>query len=363
MNRIVAGGLLPVCMGLAMNGWAQENSDTNRVQLIPEITVIGSSVGRETTDITPGASAAPAPDSMEFLTRMPGANVNRNGPLSGQAQYRGLFGPRMTVTVDNMRTTPGGPNWMDAPLHYMPPGLTKQLTMTRGIASVSSGPGIGGLIEAESKQTSFTSDHEFSPQGDLVGSAMSNNGYALSGLVGAANVNHRFQAVGSFEKGDDLDFGGGTIGATEYQRTTYGAVYGYRWGYNDLSVEYSHTDTDPTGTPALPLDIDFFETDRINLGMNTKWGATDLSFRVFYTDIEHAMNNYLLRVPPDFSQAPLPPFQDEDRRFVAAQTDALGFEVSADIDAWGGNPVLGGDGKFRNSRCQSDRSGLRSIFC
>ncbi|MDZ7685419.1 MAG: TonB-dependent receptor plug domain-containing protein [Gammaproteobacteria bacterium] len=87
------------------------------------------------------------PDAMEVLTREPpGANINRNGPLSGQAQYRGLFGPRMTVTVNGMRVTPGGPNWMDAPLHYLPAGLTDSVTMTRGIAPVSAGFGIGGAI-------------------------------------------------------------------------------------------------------------------------------------------------------------------------------------------------------------------------
>ena len=342
--------LFLACLPLVTNTWAQdaESPQASRVQLIPEITVVGSIVRDETIDITPGASAAPIPDAMEILTRMPGANVNRNGPLTGQAQYRGLFGPRMTVTVNDMRVTPGGPNWMDPPLHYMPAGLTRNVIMTRGIASVSEGPGIGGLIQAESKQSSFTSDHEFAPQGDVIGSYMSNDGYSIAGLAGAANVNHRFHLIGAYEDGDDTEFGGGTIGATEYERATYGVGYGFRWGYNELSIEYSHTDTDPTGTPALPLDIDFFDTDRLNLGFNSTVSDVDLTFRVFYTDIEHAMNNYLLRNPPDFSQAPLPPFADEDRRFVAAETDALGFVFNAGFDAFGGNLVLGVDGNFES---------------
>ena len=79
--------------------------------------------------------------------------------------------------------------------------------MTRGIASVGSGPGIGGLIEAQSKKAEFTSDHEFDSQGDIVASAMSNDGYAASGVIGAANVNHRLQIVGSYEDGDDMEYG------------------------------------------------------------------------------------------------------------------------------------------------------------
>jgi iron complex outermembrane receptor protein len=253
--------------------------------LIPEITIIGTQDRMNTTNITPGASAAPTPDSMDIITRKPGANVNRNGPLSGQAQYRGLFGPRMNVLVDSMRVTPGGLNWMDSPMHYMPPGLTKGVTMIRGIAPVSSGTGIGGVIEAESRQSEFTSDHEFNSQADFVASAMSNDGGALSGVLGAANVNHRFHVLGSYEDGDDTEFGGGT----QYERTTYGGGYGYRWKSNDIGIQYTHTDTDLTGTPALPLDIDFFDTDRLNAFINMDVGDVGISARVFYTDVSHAM--------------------------------------------------------------------------
>jgi len=228
---------------------ADEDTGTTTAR-VPEIIVIGSANRQQTTTITPGVGTVPTPDSMDIIGRMPGAAVNRNGALSGQAQYRGLFGPRMNVLVDDMKVTPGGLNWMDSPMHYLPPGLTKQVAMTRGIASVGSGPGIGGLIEAQSKKAEFTSDHEFDSQGDIVASAMSNDGYAASGVIGAANVNHRLQIVGSYEDGDDMEYGGGTIGATQYERSTFGAGYGYRWDYSDIGLDYSYTETDLTGTPA-----------------------------------------------------------------------------------------------------------------
>ena len=308
---------------------AQTTSTESASSLIPEITIIGSSDRMQTTDISPGASSAPTPDSMDIITRMPGANVNRNGPLSGQAQYRGLSGPRMNVLVDSMRVTPGGLNWMDSPMHYMPPGLIRKVTMTRGISSVSSGTGIGGMIEAQSKQSEFTSDHEVATQGDVVASAMSNDGGALSGVLGLGNVNHRGHVLGSYEDGDDTEFGSGTIGATQYERTTYGAGYGFRWGSSDVGIDYTHTDTDLTGTPALPMDIDFFDTDRFNAQLNTDWSGVDISARIFYTDISHGMNNFLLRDAQNISNLPLPPFADEERRLVDVDSDALGFSLQA----------------------------------
>ncbi len=313
---------------------------------VPEITVIGTNARDDAVNITPGVSAAPTPDSMEIIARLPGANVNRNGPLSGQAQYRGLFGPRINVRVDEMRVTPGGLNWMDSPMHYLPPGLTNNVTMTRGIAPVSSGQGVGGLIEAQSKQIDFAAARDFSTGGDLVVSGMSNDGYALSGLFGLSNEAHRFQVLGSYEEGDDQEFGGGTIGGTQYERSTYGAGYGFRWNDSEVSIDYTHTDTGLTGTPALPLDIDFFDTDRLNLGLNTQLGNISLSGRLFFTGVEHAMNNYQLRDPPDDSQLPLPPFIGDERRFVDVESDAVGFDLRAEMEALGGQLNFGVDGNF-----------------
>ena len=328
---------------------AQDEPASNRSQqMIPEIIVIESANRSDGTNITPGASSAPVPDAMEILTRLPGANVNRNGPLSGQAQYRGLFGPRMTVTVDGMRVTPGGPNWMDAPLHYMPAGLTDRITMTRGIAPVSAGPGIGGLIQAESKKSRFVTVGDFQVTGDAVVSLMSNDGSAVSGFLGVANDVHRFHALASVEDGDAIESGDGIIGATDHGRTTYGVGYGYRWSAGEVSIDLSHTDTDLTGTPALPLDIDFFKTDRLNAAFQSQLNHVQLSLRVFYTDVEHGMNNFLLRDPPDFSQLPLPPFQDEERRFVDADADATGFVATAATEAQGGQLSIGVDGNFES---------------
>lgn len=313
-------------------------------QQIPEVTVIGSNLAEDAVNITPGVSAAPTPDSMDIIARLPGGAINRNGPLSGQAQYRGLFGPRMTVLVDSMRVTPGGLNWMDSPMHYLPPGLTNTVTLIRGVAPVSSGPGIGGVILAESKQPDFGSDRGLQTAGDFTLSAMSNDGYALSGLLAVANASHRLRLFASREDGDDLEFGSGTIKDTSHERDSYGAGYALRLDRAELSLDYSHTDTGPTGTPALPLDIDFFDTDRINLGLQAEIGGIELSGRVFYTDVAHAMTNFTLRTPPDNSSLPLPPFVGTERRVVDVDSNALGFAFSARFPLAGGQLKIGGDG-------------------
>ena len=51
-------------------------------------------------------------DTALVLKQIPGANVNKNGIVSGIAQYRGMFGDRVAVTIDNHAIVTGGPNAM-----------------------------------------------------------------------------------------------------------------------------------------------------------------------------------------------------------------------------------------------------------
>ena len=79
--------------------------------------------------VSPTRATPNAPDSAKLLTLIPGADVVDNGPLTGQAQYRGMFGNRVDVRIDDMHISPGGPNWMDPPLQYAPRALVKNLSL------------------------------------------------------------------------------------------------------------------------------------------------------------------------------------------------------------------------------------------
>jgi len=62
---------------------------------LPEMTVEGESVaGPAIFQIDLEQAPVTTPDAAELLRRAPGANVNRNGPLTGIAQYRGMYGDK-----------------------------------------------------------------------------------------------------------------------------------------------------------------------------------------------------------------------------------------------------------------------------
>jgi iron complex outermembrane receptor protein len=78
-------------------------------------------------------------------------------PITGIAQYRGMFGDRISVKLDSAPTLTGGPNAMDTPLSYAPSGLLSDLVIYRGITPVSQAQeSIGGHMVAKLNRGSFT---------------------------------------------------------------------------------------------------------------------------------------------------------------------------------------------------------------
>ncbi|SMN11342.1 TonB-dependent receptor [uncultured Candidatus Thioglobus sp.] len=109
----------------------------------------------------------PLVDVGSIVQKIPRGNFNPSGSLSGQIQYRGLFGPRMNVCLDGIAVESGGPNWMDPPLHYLPVALLKSIQTKRGIFSVVTGSGIGGHVQAEYKTSQFLDSNTMQAHQDI----------------------------------------------------------------------------------------------------------------------------------------------------------------------------------------------------
>lgn len=267
---------------------------------IEEIIVSGHSLSTDEASITVDRELAV--DTAAVLKRLPGADVNGNGPLTGIAQYRGMYGDRVSVAVDGIGLISGGPNAMDAPLSYVSPMITEQMTVERGVVGVDRAPEtIGGHVDAVIDRGHFMEDGEFGLAG-MAGARYSDNANALSSAarVTGANDTHRFTALAQLDRGDDIDTPEGTILPSGLTRDRYDVSYGFRTENSDLLVFAGRLDTEDTGTPALAMDILFIETALYGL----KWRHTfesgfTLRANVGYNDVDHLMNNFALRSEPD----------------------------------------------------------------
>lgn len=286
-----------------------------------------------------------SPDTAQLLKQAPGANVNSNGPLTGIPQVRGMYGPRVAVSLDGARIAPSGPNWMDPPLSYAASDQLESMAVYRGIAPVSvAQESIGGAVTVTSHRGDFGSGDDFSLAGRISANGQSvNNGSRLGIALYGSNDQHRLKFAAMTESADDAAFPAGEIAPSEYQRQRYDLGYGYRVGRHSLQLDYSYTDTGDTGTAALPMDIEYIEGDVYNLGYTFDLNADlSLSARIFGSELDHRMTNYLLRQSP---AAML-------RRRNVAGADNLGFKLATTWKDSQGGWLFGLDG-FQ-SRHESD---------
>ncbi len=287
--------LLPHCLLAASIALANQAT----AEQLPEV-VVEENHWPLTVNHSISAENLHSADTAEALKAIPGAAVNRNGGLTGIAQYRGLFGDRINVSIDSASIVTGGPNAMDAPLSYIPAALLSNLEVNRGAASVSSGQEtLGGHISARSYQGEFTSSDEMQLQARLHSDwSQHNQGSSSSLQVIGANRNHKLGFSSSYDNSDDSEFADGDINATEFERRRHDLFYGYKNGDTQLNLKVGKNNTDRSGTPALAMDIAAIDSDIASLNFSTKLGAATISWDTSYSDVFHSMDNYTLRPQP-----------------------------------------------------------------
>lgn len=291
---------------------AQEATDT---QALPTLIVEGDTVRPGVFGTVPGSTGLK--DTASMLKRVPGANVNRNGPLTGIAQYRGLAGNRINVNLDGANFKEVGPNSMDPPLSHVPATLVESLQVYRGIAPVSSGiETIGGTMKANSKKGHFAdgSGTKIPLQDDLETSGVITGGYSsvdggwyTSGVASIATEHHKIYGSGVKEKGSNYKFRGDKkVIPTEYDRDVWSVGYGYQRDGHELGLNYSNNNTGNTGTPALPMDIIYVRGSLANA--DYRWemdNGHELEAEFYYQNMRHLMNNFELRAAPTIMMGPM----------------------------------------------------------
>ena len=298
MNKVTAAaGLLPVV--IAASALAEPADDQIDVESIEEILVLGRTVDLNTTTID--VETEMVTDTAHVLRRLPGSDFNANGPITGIAQHRGMFGDRVSVALDGVGLISGGPNAMDTPLAYSTPMLTDHIIVERGIPGVGVGPEtIGGHISTSLARGDFSESSAFGTAG-FVGTRYSDNGDVSStaARLSAVNDHHRVSLLAGLDRGDHITTPVGDIVPSELSRDRFDLSYGYRNGDTELTVFAGLLDTGDAGTPALAMDIRSIDTSLYGLRYRARHGDRfSLQARLSYNDVEHWMDNFSLRPPP-----------------------------------------------------------------
>ena len=301
---------------------------------VDEVVVIGHTVSTSLAKIE--VDREMLVDTATVLKNIPGANVNANGPVTGIAQYRGMYGDRVSVVIDQLGVVSGGPNAMDAPLSYVSPMIAGELAVTRGIASVSLAPeSIGGHVETTLSRGNFETE-----SGDLsgfVGTRYRGNGSVSTsaGRVTFAGERHKMSLLAELDEGDDVDTPVGTIRPTRLHRERSDVSYAFAGDRAEVLLFAGRLDTTDTGTPALPMDIRFIETDLVGAQLEFEVSdRTAVRGGFAWNDVAHLMDNFGLRA------APMAPMYRQN----LATGSGGHLNLEAEIASAAGDLVIGFDG-------------------
>jgi len=309
---------------------------------LPTIVVEGSAMRSGTFGTAPDSSGLK--DTASLLKRVPGANVNRNGPLTGIASYRGMFGNRINISIDGANMKEVGPNSMDPPLSHIPAPLTGKLTVHRGIAPVSSGiESFGGSMHAESKKGRFAEGDGIETSGTAsIGYGSVDDGHFGAILGAVATKNHKLYLSGSKEQGRDYKIkDNDKQEGTQYDREAFTAGYGYQREGHEFGINYSNNNTGHTGTPALPMDIVYVRGGLYDA--NYSWDLGDgykVRTNVFYQKMRHWMDSYTLR-------------DSAMNMWNRTEVEAGGIDLAVDMPLFGGTMTVGVNGDQSNHEANS----------
>jgi iron complex outermembrane receptor protein len=263
---------------------------------IDEIIVAGHSITARSVEIL--VDKEMIVDTATTLKDLPGADVNNNGTITGIAQYRGMYGDRVAVTIDKHAVVSGGPNSMDAPLSYVPPMITESIVIERGIASVSSAPEtIGGHLTTTLARGDFGG--ESMSLAGFIGTRYSTNGNlnTSAGRLTLANSSHRLSLLSEIDNGKDISTPVGVIRPSMVDRQRYDVSYAYTNGDSHFAVFAGKLETNDSGTPALPMDIGLIDTDLAGSHFLYAVSSTlSIEGRVAVNDVFHLMDNFSLRI-------------------------------------------------------------------
>ena len=311
--------LLPVLWMVTNNRLHAEHID------LPTLSV-GTSKS-ESAPYTPPSALASTSDVGALFKRLPGVNINRNGAMTGIAQYRGLFGNRVNVLINGIRPHAAGPNSMDSALSYLPAPRTHEVSVYRGIAPVSTGiETIGGTITANTKQYMFGSDDDPIFYGNST-AGYSDNGdtryFALTS--GITNQYHRLQIAGNSSRGNDVNLADNRhIKSSEHDQNSLDIHYAFRKSDKELEVGVTHHDTGKTGTAALPMDIMYIRGENYQFAYQQALNNGGmLSGQLTFQDTKHQMNNFTLRNT-----------RKQRQRFAVAKVKAHSLAIKYTDDDW-----------------------------
>ncbi len=301
----------PMCLGtsalllcsISQIAMAQANSDT--IIALDPILVEGAAVadGPMSTILDPRKmSMPPAMDGGEMLRAAPGVTSGRMGGHGLELVIRGQQQNQINIIDAGSFTYGACPNRMDPPTAMASFNRADEIIIEKGYSSVTNGPGgSGGSVILKRNPPELGQEAALS--GDVSAGISSNGGgqdvagrftYDLGRgiyLQGAAEV----KSAGNYQDGSGREI------RSAFDQRSAGVTLGYAGGGVDLAFDLEYDLAEDILFPGAGMDspLDETYTYRLRGGVDVAAGALNrIEGVLFYSAVDHVMDNYSLRPLP-----------------------------------------------------------------
>jgi iron complex outermembrane receptor protein len=241
----------------------------------------------------------PIGDGADLLRGVAGVTVGRMGGHGLEPRVRGLGEGNLNVLVDGAYIHGGCPNRMDPPSSYATPNAFDEVTVIKGVQTMRFGPGgsagtiiyqrnVPELPESRSWRTEIASSYgSWHKQPEFgVDAAWTNSGFFL-------------RAQGGVRSFDSYEDGSGETVRSAFDSEHLNLMLGFgkaTMGQVELGLEAIRTDDALFAGAGMDSPEDRGDTLRLKFHRSDKLaGLVDLKVDLYYSGVEHLMDNYSLR--------------------------------------------------------------------
>ncbi len=297
-------------------------------------------------DLQPGTAA----DGGELLRNIPGVSGARMGGHGIEPIIRGQSQNRLNILLDGAYLYGGCPNRMDPPTAYSSMDAYDSVTVIKGSHTVIyGGGGSGGTVLFERETPRFAADKPY--RANINAGYTSNSNTRNAGAdVAAGGAQGYLRGVFGYTDADSYEDGDGNETRTAYTTRDTTLLFGYTpTGDTTLELSYEATREDDVLFAGAGMDSPYSDNDMVRLKLDRKEAIGPLSglrAEIYYSDIDHLMDNYSLR-----------PLTAPMKMATPADSETVGGRMLGTLEMVGGTKWTFGIDHQKNNRNADRRAG------
>lgn len=248
----------------------------------------------------------PASDGSDYLKTIPGFAQIRNGGTNGDPVFRGMFGSRLRMLMNDSEMLGACGSRMDAPSSYISPENFDLMTLVKGPETVLWGPGnSAGTLRFERLPPKFTQP---GIQGTASLLAASNNRWDQNADLSFGSDQGYIRLTGNHARSSDYKDGAGNKVPSQWKKWNSDLAIGWTPDQDTLLEVTAGQGNGNARYAGRAMDGSQFKRQSLGVKFqkdNISETFTQFTSNIYYNNADHIMDNYSLRHPSSGMMMPM----------------------------------------------------------